>query len=197
MSFWQSGTGVIPTGTPEAAFLKDFSVIPNGTTALAKIVNFSNVDQENKHTGHWDKYIQIIWKLTEGEYKGREVSQKIKCFSGTPESIDRNLNMLRLIMTLCQFSPTHQNAPTDPELKKMEGKACGIKIREWSLPKADGTGMAEGNFVSEVYDTKGFEAERGVKLEPKPSPLPVQSALSRNHKHANNTLIDDDVPFFQ
>jgi hypothetical protein len=193
--FWRSGSGELPVGTPEAAFLRDFSVIPNNTMAIAKIANFNNVTKENKHTGEVDKYFHINWKIIDGEFKTREVSQKIKCFNGTPEAIDRNLNMLKLVMTLCQFSPSHSGAPTDDDLKKMIGKTCGIKIREYSIPKDDGSKPIEGNFVAEVWSSHGFECQTGVKLETSPKNLPYVSAMSRNPRNVNNDLLDDDISF--
>ena len=199
-SFWSSGTGNLPSGNAEDAFVREFSVIPNNTCAVAKIVTFANVTKDNKYTGEIDKYISITWRIQDGEFKNREVNQKIKCFSGTAEAIDRNLNMLKLLMTLCNFSPSHSNAPTDDDLKKMISKTCGIKIREYSLPKADGSGEITGNFVAEVHSPHGFECQTGIKLEPKPTQSTnYQTALSRNPRNSMNDLSDDhlndDVPF--
>jgi hypothetical protein len=191
--FWTSGSGILPQGTPELAFLKDFTVIPNNTMAIAKIENFNNVSKDNKYTGESEKYIHINWKIIDGEFKSREVSQKIKCFSGSAESIDRALNMLKLIMTLCHFSPSHPDAPTDDDLKKMIGKTCGIKIREYSIPKDDGSKPVEGNFVSECHQSIGFECQTGVKLETSVSIPYIPSALTRNPKSMGD--FDDDVAF--
>lgn len=195
LDFWRSGSGELPLGTPESAFLRDFTTIPNNTMAIAKIVNFNNVTKENKYTGEIDKYLHINWLITEGDFKKSEVSQKIKCFNGTPESIDRNLNMLKLLMTLCNFSPSHSGAPTDDDLKKMIGKTCGIKIREYSIPKDDGSKPIQGNFVAECHPSHGFECHTGIKLEPQINNTPYSTALSRNPRNVNNSLEDDDIQF--
>ena len=195
MSFWTSGCGQLPTGDPQLAFIKEFTTIPNNTSALSKIMSFVKVEKDNAYTGVRDKYLLITWKIESGDFKGQEVTQKIKCFDGKPEQIDRSLNMLKLVMDLCGFKPTHSNEPTDDDLSKMHGNVCGIKIREWSMPKKDGSGVAEGNFVSEVWAPAGFQVETGVKIE-HVSSSPVDSALSRHSaSRAGVESIDDDLPF--
>ena len=190
MSFWQSGSGAAITGNPADAFVKDFTVIPEGSIAEAVIKGFVLVDKENKHTGVQDKYYMITYKLLNGDHKNQEVTQKIKCFSGKPEAIDRNLNMLRLIMQLCEFKPTHNNAPQDIELIMMVNKILCIKIGEWSMPKQDGSGFLEGNFVREVHASGALAAETGVKAVA--TSKPTDSALTRNAKMPE---LDNDLPF--
>jgi len=195
MSFWTSGTGNEIKGDAASAFTPDFTVIPDGTMAMAVIDKFSLVEKKDQF-GDEKKYYEIVWKIISQDYKGRIVSQKIKPFDGRPEAIDRNLNMLKLVMTLCQFKPTHANAPSSDDLRPMIGKSAGIKIREWSMPKQDGSGMMEGNFVSEIYPAQGFECEIGTKLEMVHTPpSSVDSAFSRNPR--GQTLVDltDDIPF--
>lgn len=194
MSFWNSGTGNDISGTPEMAFLKEFSVIPNNTMALARIVSFDKVEKQTLYADGPEKYLSILWKIEKGDYRGREITQKIKCFTGKPEQIDRALNMLMLIMKLCDHKQMHYNEPSSDELQKMNGKVLGIKIREWSMPKADGSGISEGNFVSEVHPIEGFIAEVGIKLEPIVS-FPVDSALSRNSDSKSGPSIEDELPF--
>ncbi len=187
MSFWTSGTGKSVSGKPEDAFVKDFKIIPDGTIANAYIRNIQLVNRDNKHTGEHERYYEIIWKITSDDFKNREVSQKIKCFSGTPESIDRNLNMLRLLMTLCEYDFQGDNAPNEVELIPMLGKFLSIKIREWQIPKRDGSGIMEGNFVSEIYCLTDAEPLIGVKKSA------VESALTRNTGMQSKP--DDDLPF--
>lgn len=182
MSFWMSRTGKEITGRADDAFVKDFEIIPNNTMALAKIVSFINDN---------DNHLEIIWKITSDSFKNREVRQKIKCFNGKPEQIDRALNMLKLIMDLCSFKPTHSNAPTNDDLMRMNGKVCGIKIREYAVPKEDGSGIAAGNFVSEVHSPKEFQCEVGEKMK---CDSVVESAFSRYQNNAANQ-VTDDIPF--
>ena len=192
MSFWLSGTGLAPTGKPEDAFIGDFVVIPEGTVATATIKAFTLVEKENKHTNSVDKFYQIIYKLLDGDHKSREVTQKIKCFDGKPEQIQRNLNMLKLVMQLCEFKPSTAEAPMDLELLPMLNKIVSIKIGEWSMPKQDG-GMMEGNFVREVHASGAIATETGIKSVAVHAPTHgVQSALTRN---AVMPELDSDLPF--
>lgn len=192
MSFWLSGTGEAPSGKPEDAFIGDFIVIPEGTVATASIKAFTLVEKENKHTGVTDKFYQIIYKLLDGDHKSREVTQKIKCFDGKPEQIQRNLNMLKLVMQLCEFKPTTKEAPMDLELLPMLNKIVSIKIGEWSMPKQDG-GIMEGNFVREVHASGAIATETGIKSVAAHAPTHgVQSALTRN---AGIPELDSDLPF--
>ncbi len=101
MSFFASGTGKLVSGRPEDAFLQDFKIIPEGTVADAFIKTFELVEKDNKFSGERESYYEIVWKICSDDFKNREVHQKIKCFSGAPESIDRALNMLLLIIKLC------------------------------------------------------------------------------------------------
>ena len=189
MSFWQSGTGITPSGRPEDAFTQNFTVIPEGSCAEAMIKSFTLVEKENKHTGKIDKFYMVVWKILSGDYKSQEVTQKIKCFDGKPEQIDRALNMLKVVMQLCDFKPTHSEAPKDIELIPMLNKILSIKIGEWSMPKQDG-GMMEGNFVRECWASGHLATETGIKAEV--VHRPTDSALTRNAKMPD---LDDSLPF--
>lgn len=195
MSFWQSGSGTPITGEASKAFAGDFRTIPEGTMAHASIHAFELVNKEQTDYAPAMKFYQITWKLTSGEFKNRQVTQKIKCFDGSPEAIDRNLNMLKLVMDLCKFKPAHAEAPTQQDLMPMMGAILGVKIREWSMPKKDGSGMMEGNFVAEVFSPVGFEDEAGVKAEVKHVESNVDSAFSRNKPVEDELFSRDDVPF--
>jgi len=189
VSFWTSGTGEMPTGLPKDAFVSDFSIIPEGTSASAMIKSFTIVEKENKYSGTTDKFYNVVYRLLDGNFKSREVTQKIKCFDGKPEQIQRALNMLKLVMQLCDFKPSHNNAPGDIELITMVNKVVSIKIGEWSMPKADG-GIIEGNFVREVHASGAIPTKTGVKAEV--VHRPTDSALQRN---ATLPELNDDLPF--
>lgn len=194
-NFWESKTGGTITGEAKDAFTPSFEIIPDGSTACASIFKIELMEKEATNYAEATKFYQITWKLTTSNFKGRQVTQKIKCFTGTSESIDRNLNMLRLLMDLCKFKPTHKDAPTTQDLMPMIGSIVGIKIREWSMPKRDGSGILEGNFVSEVHSPVGFQEEVGTKVEHKMIE-PAQSALQRNKVDMDDDfLASDDVPF--
>ena len=124
---------------------------------MATIKAMKVVHKEASEYAEAQTYIQVTYKLLDGDFKGREVTQKIKCFEGKPEQIERNKNMLMLVMKLCDFQPSHSNEPTDEDLGRMCDKVIGIVIGEWSLPKQDGSGTMEGNFVRECLKAEGFQ----------------------------------------
>lgn len=195
--FWTSPTGETITGDPSVAFIKEFSVIPEGTMAIAAIHAAIMVSKEATQYSEIDKYIDITYKLMDGDFKGREIHQKIKVFFGKPEAIARNLNMLKLVMDLCKFKPTHNGEPTNEDLRNLVGKVVGIKIGEWSAPKKDG-GIMEGNFVREVHPSAGFKCETGVKAEVVHSRPNLDSAFSRNATAGTDLgtgSLNDDLPF--
>jgi len=193
--FWRSGSGEKITGESSKAFAGDFTIIPENTMAHAEIHAFELVSKEQTDYAPAMKFYQITWKLTSPvEFKNRQVTQKIKCFDGNPAQIDRNLNMLKLVMDLCKFKPPHAEAPSAQDLKPMVGNILGIKVREWSMPKKDGSGMMDGNFVSEVFSPVGFEDEVGVKAEVKHIESHVETAFSRNRK-LQEEIADSDIPF--
>jgi len=193
MSFWTSGSGKEISGKLEDARMPNFSVIPDGTMALAKIESFDLVEKPaNEYTGAQTLY-EIKWKITSGDFVNREVFQKIKPFDGKPFQIDRALNMMKLIMNLCNYQPTSADAPDSNALSPMLGKILGIKIGEWSVPKKNEPGNLEGNNVTEVHPAAGFKCETGIKQEVVHSRSNVDSAFSRNAPIVGETL--DDLPF--
>jgi hypothetical protein len=166
------------TGRPEDAFIPDMTIIPNNTTAPGQIKSINLVDRINGFSREQEKYYEFTYKLMAGDFKGQEVTQKIKCFLGEQKSIGRALNMLKLIMDLCGYKPAHGNELTSAELLPMVGKILGLRIREWQIEKSDGKIM-EGNFVSEVWPINDkFVTESGIKLLAKPSKqMPFSSGV--------------------
>ena len=180
MSFWESKTGAPITGDAEVSFAGFFKIIPDGTTARAAIKLFES----------GPIFYQITWKITDGEFKNREVRQKINVFEMNPDKAQRALNMLMRIYKICGHKPTHSEAPTDADLLPMVGFVCGIKIQEWSMLRPDGT-MAEGNWVAEVHPADAeFIVETGIKQVSRPG----DSALTR-HSRGNEVKLVDDLPF--
>jgi hypothetical protein len=173
--------------------LPSFGIIPDGTTALAVIKSCEVIEKAANDYREADKFIEVIYKISSADFKGREVAQKIRVFQGKPESIYRNLNMLKLLMTLCNYKPAHNNEPTNQDLASLCNKTIGIKISEWSMPKRDG-GIMEGNNVSEVHAPSGFECQIGVKAEVTHNNKGVDSAFSRNSGAAQKDL-EEDLPF--
>src|SRR6185436_4333339 len=196
MSFWDSELGDV-TGKAEDAFAKQFTQIPDGTKALAKIESFTN--QVYKDSGF--KYLNIEWILQDGDFKGQKVQQKLKVYGGDQYDKDpmktrhRALNMLKLLYELFKVKPKHSNPPTDQDLASFSGKIAGIKIRE-TAPNDKGK---QYNWVAEVHPSQGFKSETGVGLS-----IVAQTAVSSYSSSSipsdspfNNSAPDplDDVPF--
>lgn len=194
MSFWTSELGEV-TGKPEDAFAKSFTLIPNGTMALAKIESFVN----DEYQGF--RYLTINWVLTDGDFKGSKVSQKLKVIDAHPRDPDpaktkhRGLNMLRLIYKLFNVPIKHSNIPTDQDLAIFNDKIAGIQIRE-TEPNEQGK---QYNWVSEVHKAQGFKSESGVKLVVTRTNNfesdGLDSAFSRNDKRLQEENMTDDIPF--
>lgn len=187
MSFYRSRTGVPIDGNPQNAFLPEFKTIPDGTTAPAMIKSYVLVEKVNQLDGSEEAYYEVTYKIVDGEFKNREVRQKIKPFNGKPEAIDRALNMMELLYKLCDYRPSHDNAPLDADLLPMNGKIVGIKIGVWSV------GGKDGNMVREIHKADAsFVTKTGVAPVVK-SGAP-ESALNRN-KGAQYAP-DDGIPFY-
>jgi hypothetical protein len=190
--FWESDLGEI-TGSEQDAFAKSFTHIPDGTMALARIESFIHAEYQG------NKYLSIDWILTDGDFKGANVNQKLKVY-GDPKAKDSDktrhkaLNMLKLIYQLYNVKPKHSGEPTDQDLMVFVSKAAGIKIRE-TEPNNEGK---QYNWVAEIHDAKGFKCETGVSIvithnNVNTSNNPLDSAFSRN---AGAKVEDEnDIPF--
>lgn len=203
MNFWQSEIGSV-TGDADDAFIKDFTVIPDGTMALGKIMSFHKAEDKMKNAVY-----EIVWLLTDGDFKNRQVTQKIKAFDTDPKVRHRALNMLKLIYLMYKVKPGHTNEPSDIELKAFVNKFAGLRIREWSIEKQDGSGIMEGNFIAEVHPSQGFKCETGVKtvvthtnnLTPfGHNQEPLDSAFNRQKSYNPSSgdtmgMVEDDLPF--
>jgi hypothetical protein len=194
MSFWESELGEV-TGKAEDAFAKSFTQIPDGTMALARIESFINAEYQG------NKYLSIDWLLTDGDFRGQKVNQKLKVY-GDPMAKDsakarhRALNMLKLIYQLYQVKPKHAGDPTDQDLLIFVGKAAGIKIRE-TEPNHEGK---QYNWVAEIHETKGFKCETGISVVVTHTNVqhgkePIDSAFSRQTQTPVDNRLDDDIPF--
>jgi len=191
--FWESELGEI-TGKAEDAFAKQITQIPDGTMALARIESFTNAVYNG------NRYLSIQWLLTDGDFRGQKVEQKLKVY-GDPNSKDpakarhRSLNMLKLIYQLYNTKPKHAGEPTDQDLGIFVGKAAGIKIRE-TEPNHEGK---QYNWVGEIHDSKGFKCETGVSVvvthtNVNHGQATLDNAFSRNPP-VSGAELDDDIPF--
>lgn len=190
LDFWKSGTGAPLTGSDGDSFMVSFQVIPNGTTAYAFIKSFLMVVSQNPDIKN---HYEIIWKINAGDFKDREVKQKIKAFDQKPETRQRALNMLTRIYGFLNHKPLHSGIPTNEDHRVLHGKILGIKISEWQSLKKDGSGVAEGNYVSEVHKPGSeFVVKTGDKLPP----LQASNTYNDYPSHVvNGSQHDNDLPF--
>ena len=190
--FWESELGEV-TGCAADAFAKTFTHVPDGTMALARIDSFVNAEYQG------NKYLSIDWVLTDGDFKGAKVNQKLKVY-GDPRDRDpaktrhRALNMLKLIYQLYNTKPKHSGEPTDQDLSVFVGKHAGIRVRE-TEPNDNGK---QYNWVAEIHDAKGFKCETGVSIVVThtniiPTQVSIDSAFSRNPRVPESIV--DDIPF--
>jgi hypothetical protein len=177
MSFWQSQSGTPIDGSAENAHVGSLTPIPNDTTAP---VSIKSIDLKNFNG---DEFYQAVYRIIEGDYKGRDVRHNIKCFQADKSKRDREVNMLMRLYKVCGKTPPEDHAPDNDELLPLRGSVIGVKIQEWFF---DGK---EGNWISEIHpvDDK-FKTETGIKAV-----HDLSSAFSRNESRKSG--IDDDVPF--
>lgn len=190
-SFWELSNGSKATGSEADSFISPMGTIPDGTTATAVIQKFT-VDKSRERP-----YINIHWKLTEGEFKGRVVFQKLECWHDKATKADRAKNMLLLIYTLLNHVPSHGNEPNDKDFAPMVNRVLGIKINEWHMISEKTGEPMSGNFISEIHSAKEFECVTGKYASvTSVSSSVVDSALSRNPRQAKvDNELGDDVPF--
>lgn len=194
MSFWESRTGEPITGNAKDAFSPEFTIIPDGSTCCASLFDIDLIEKEATDYAEEQKFYEVTWKITTGDFKNRQVKQKLKVFNGTEQAINRNLNMMKLMMDLCGFKPSHSNAPSVEDLSPMIGKILGVKIGEWSLPKRDGSGLMEGNFIREISAANEIKDITAVKSSIPPYVSTVDTAFSRNPK-GKPDVFEGDIPF--
>ena len=189
--FWSSSLGEI-TGNASDEFAKSFTQVPDGTLALARIDSF--IDMENQGL----RFLNIDWMLTEGDFKGQKVSQKLKVYDADARDKDpvktrhRALNMLKLLYQLYSLKPSHAGEPTDKDLSVFIDKVAGIKIRE-TEPNSNGK---QYNWVAEIHEAKGFKCETGIKLIVTHTNV-QQSDLFDTAFNRNSTAVEhnDGIPF--
>lgn len=178
-NFWVSELGPL-SGTADDAFAKTFSMVPDNTMALAKIHGFTNQEFDGQ------KHLKIDWVITDGEFKGKHVFQKLHVYDVDPKKRHKSLNMLKLLYTMFDLKPATMGAPTDDHLRSFVNKHAGIKIQE-TAPNDKGRTY---NWVSEVHTAAGFKSETGHTVV-------VNSALSRHSRIVPEPQddLDMDLPF--
>ncbi len=182
--FWDN-----TTGAPEDAYTKTFAdVLPNNTTALAKIISCKNKEFMG------ETYINIEWELVDGEFKNQHLFQKIQINDVKPEKALKARNMLKLLFIMFHVKPVDNNPPDDKLLSHLNDKIAGIKIQEWSMQRSDGS-ISHGNFVSEVHPSEHFTTATGKYRDFKFTSKGVESALTRNSSINYGKELNDDIPF--
>lgn len=185
--FWKSSLGEV-TGKPEDAFAKTFTIIPDGTMALAKIASFEHAEYQGS------RYLSVDWMVIDGAFKGSKVNQKLRVFDDNEKVRHRALNMLKLLYQQFNLKPLHADEPNNDELSVFIDKIAGLKINETD-PNIEGKSY---NWVAEVHKAAGFKCETGVPKAisaPKQSSL-FDSALSTHGRAAKDSAaLVDDIPF--
>ncbi len=179
--FWVSDLGTL-TGTADDAFAKTFRQIPDNTMALAKIEAITNEEFKG------NKHLKIDWLITDGEFKGQHVFQKLHVFDADSKKRHRSLNMLMLLYKMFELSPKSKDAPTNQDLAVFNGRVAGIKIQE-TEPNDEGKTY---NWVSEIWPAKDFKCETGHTVVTVGRP---DSALSRHAHMKAGIESDSDLPF--
>ncbi len=197
-NFWVNSNGAPITGNADKAFLGDFSLIPDGTSCKALIKSFKLVQKED-YKGDSDEYYEIKWRLIDGEFKDREVPQKLKVFLGKSEAIDRNKEMMMLIMNMFNYQMNHDGILVDDDLRFFVNKIASVVIGSWVFPTVDKkTGkemMLEGNNIKEVHPAGTIETITGLDVSKKNKSSPVESALTRNSSNKAQETLNDQIPF--
>lgn len=183
MSFWKSELGQV-SGEQKDAFTATFKSIPDGTKALAQIKEFKNKEFKS------NDYLEVQWLLTEGDFKGLHVFQKIKVFDPDPKARHRGLNMLMLLYKMFNQKPKDAEPPTDSQLRVFVGKAAGIKIQE-TPPNDQGKVY---NWVSEIHKAEGFKCESGISSYVAPRSFSA-GAPPESAQIAEKEEPDDEIPF--
>jgi hypothetical protein len=179
--FWISPLGEL-TGKPEDAYTRQFKQIPDDTLALAQIAAFTNEEHEGK------KHLKIDWVLTDGDFTGQHVFQKLHVFDDEPKKRHRSLNLLMLMYKTYNLSPKSKDAPSNADLMVFKGKEYGIKIQ---LTEPNDKGK-QYTWVSEIHPVAGFKCETGNVQSVVHH---VDTALSRNADSRLTEVLEDDIPF--
>lgn len=197
-NFWLNSNGAPITGNANKAFLGDFTIIPDGTSCKALIKSFKLISKDNLNAAP-EEYYEITWRLIDGDFKDRQVSQKLKVFSGKSESIDRNKEMMMLIMNMFHYQMQHDGILTDDDLKFFINKIASVVIGAWNYPTVDKkTGKditLEGNNVREVHPAGTIETVTGLDVSKNKKYSPVESALNRNASRNIDPTLNDEIPF--
>lgn len=189
MSFYTLSDGTKPSGSAEDANIMVARTIPNDTKAVAKVTSAKLKDFDGS------KFYEVEWELTSTNYKGVTVKQKIKCFDEDEKKVDRAKQMLVRLFKVLNFKPIHSEAPTDQDLFELKGRSAGIKVQQWFY------NGKEGNWVSSLYESDGFESEEGYLLTaPKQemSKMPPNcndSQINTVYEEFSKQSFDSDIPF--
>lgn len=157
MSFWSTKLGQVD-GSPSKAFTNMIKIIPDGTQAIARLCEYKMHEFESGQ-----KIYNATWQLLEGDYKGIRVRQKLSAFDEDENKAYRARNMMKLLNNLGEVEYGHENEPAQADLNKNIGLIAGIIIQQWQM---DGK---EGNWVSEVHPSEGFETKTGTLLDSIPA----------------------------
>lgn len=168
MGFFTLSDGNIATGNEDKAHFQGFRVIPDGSKVLATITEIS------KKEGRKANYYEIIWTVSEGQYKGSRVRQSIFPWASDEKASDRAKEMFFRVHRCCGVLPP-ENEPTSYELSLLINKKCGIKVSEAQYEDNKGV-WREKNELVEVHQAKDIQEFIGEKLKFDPPKFPAKNA---------------------
>lgn len=181
MSFFTLSDGSKATGSEDRAHFQGFRIIPNNSKILAYLAEIK------KNNGQKAPYYEISWVVYQGEYKDNKVTQRLFPWAQNEKASDRAKEMLFRIFKCCGVLPPELE-PTQYELAQLQGKVCGIKVKEEEYQDQKGQ-WKEKNDVIEVHPARDFQEEIGEKMIFKREKLETSELNPPPFK-------DDDIPFF-
>lgn len=138
MSFFKKSSGEMAKGD-KAEFGGNLKPIPDNTIAMSMIEEALWKEYEGQ------RYINLKWKIIDGEYKSRVSFQKLKVYDAKETTADNAKDALYRLFLLCNATPP-DSEPTDIELMKaLCNKPLAPRYRVWEI---DGK---SGNWIDAIY----------------------------------------------
>ena len=158
---WQDSYGTAIGVSSARAFPN--MIIPDGTIVPATISQANAIEEYPIPPEY-----QFYWHILDGDYKGREVRQKIQYRDKNPKRADKDKAVLVFLYDLFKRTLPIDHFPTDHEIKWLQGWVATIEIGAYEIPdKENPLKISRGNIIRsvsllnpehELYDAYMFEA---------------------------------------
>ena len=165
-----------------------YEPIPDNTKAPAEI--------RKVETKEWqgEKYFNVHYKLTAGDFKNRMIFQKFKVFAENEDGDKARIRLIKFIKACCTEVP--KEMPDETMLKQLEGIEIGLTISLFEC-----TDGVERNVVrwTDKLDSN-FKIETGKKKEDEgKATTEAYEAWSNEAKskesEKKDEFLNDDIPF--